>query len=63
MWVQHGNKAPVPTGTLFGVTASGSAAVGVPGNLSGVSAVLVTQEPAGGTLAPTSAPLIVAHIT
>jgi anti-sigma-K factor RskA len=63
MWVQHGNKAPVPTGTLFGVTASGSAAVGVPGNLSGVSAVLVTQEPAGGTLAPTSAPVIVAHVT
>jgi hypothetical protein len=25
--------------------------------------VLVTQEPAGGTLAPTSAPVIVAHVT
>jgi anti-sigma-K factor RskA len=63
MWVQHGNKAPVPTGTLFGVTSSGTASVGVPGSLSGVSAVLVTQEPAGGTPAPTTAPLIVAHVT
>ena len=63
MWVQRGNHAPSPTGTLFGVRSNGSAAVGVPGNLNGVSAVLVTQEPAGGTLAPTSAPVIVAHVT
>jgi hypothetical protein len=44
------------------VRANGSAAVGVPGSLSGVSAVLVTQEPAGGTPAPTSAPVIVAPV-
>jgi anti-sigma-K factor RskA len=63
MWVQRGSAAPTPTGTLFGVRSNGSAAVGVPGSLSGVSAVLVTQERAGGTLAPTSAPVIVAHVT
>jgi anti-sigma-K factor RskA len=63
MWVQRGNAAPVPTGTLFGVRAGGSAAVGVSGSLDGVSAVLVTQEPAGGTPAPTSAPVIVARVT
>jgi anti-sigma factor RsiW len=63
MWVQRGAAAPTPTGTLFAVRANGSAAVGVPGSLSGVSAVLVTQEPAGGTLAPTSAPVIVANVT
>jgi anti-sigma-K factor RskA len=63
MWVQRGSAAPTPTGTLFAVTSSGTAAVGVPGSLSGISAVLVTQEPAGGTLAPTSAPVIVAHVT
>jgi len=62
MWVQRGAAAPTPTGTLFGVRANGSAAVGVPGSLSGVSAVLVTQEPAGGTPAPTSAPVIVAPV-
>ncbi len=63
MWVQRGSATPTPTGTLFGVRADGSAAVGVPGSLGGVSAVMVTQEPAGGTLAPTSAPVIVAPVT
>lgn len=63
MWVQRGNGSPAPTGTLFDVSAGGSAAVGVPGSLDGVSAVLVTQEPAGGTPAPTSAPLIVARLS
>jgi anti-sigma-K factor RskA len=62
MWVQRGSAAPTPTGTLFAVRANGSAAVGVPGSLNGVSAVLVTQEPAGGTSAPTSAPVIVARV-
>jgi anti-sigma-K factor RskA len=62
MWVQRGHAAPAPTGTLFSVTSTGSAAVGVPGSLSGVSAVMVTQEPAGGTLVPTSAPVIVARV-
>lgn len=61
MWVQRGNGRPLPTGTLFSVTSGGSAAVGVPGKLSGDSTVMVTQEPAGGTPAPTSAPLIVAR--
>ena len=63
MWVQRGSAPPMPTGTLFGVTSSGAASVGVPGNLSGVSAVLVTQEPAGGTPAPTTAPVVVAPVT
>jgi anti-sigma factor RsiW len=63
MWVQHGKAAPVPTGTLFSTTSSGTASVGVPVSLHGVSAVMVTQEPAGGTLAPTSAPVIVAPVT
>lgn len=63
MWVQRGNAAPTPTGTLFSTRTDGSANVGVPGRLNGVSRVMVTQEPAGGTLAPTSAPLIVAPVT
>jgi anti-sigma-K factor RskA len=63
MWVQRGSAPPVPTGTLFGVTSSGTAAVGVPGSLDGVSAVMVTQEPSGGSPAPTTAPLIVARLT
>jgi hypothetical protein len=63
MWVQRGSAAPTPTGTLFSTRADGSANVGVPGSLNGVSRVMVTQEPAGGTLAPTSAPVIVAPVT
>jgi anti-sigma-K factor RskA len=63
MWVQRGKAAPMPTGTLFSTTSSGTASVGVPVSLHGVSAVMVTQEPAGGTLAPTSAPVIVAPVT
>ena len=63
MWVQRGNAAPTPTGTLFSTRANGSANVGVPGSLNGVSRVMVTQEPAGGTLAPTSAPVIIAPVT
>jgi hypothetical protein len=63
MWVQRGNGPPAPTGTLFSVSAGGTAAVGVPGSLDGVSAVMVTQERAGGAPAPTSAPVIVARLT
>ncbi|MBV9942292.1 MAG: anti-sigma factor [Solirubrobacterales bacterium] len=64
MWVQRGQNAqPTATGTLFGVTARGSVAVGVPGSLHGVRAVLVTEEPAGGSLAPTRAPVVVARVS
>ncbi len=63
MWVQRGSAQPVPTGTLFSTTTRGSASVGVPGGVHGVSAVLVTQEPAGGTPAPTTAPVIVARVS
>ncbi|MGH2863380.1 MAG: anti-sigma factor [Solirubrobacteraceae bacterium] len=63
LWVQHGSRAPSPTRALFSVTSSGAADVGVPGSVRGVSAILVTQEPAGGTLVPTHAPVIVARLT
>jgi anti-sigma-K factor RskA len=63
MWVQRGSAPPVPTGTLFGISSSGTASVGVPGSLDGVGAVMVTDEPAGGSPAPTTTPLIVARVT
>jgi anti-sigma-K factor RskA len=62
LWLQRGKRAPSPT-TLFSVTSRGTALVGVPGSLRGVRAVLVTQEPAGGTLAPTQAPVIVTRLS
>lgn len=63
VWLQRGHGAPSPTETLFSVTSQGAGEIGLPGNLKGVSAVLVTPEPAGGSLAPTHAPVIVAQLT
>ena len=63
LWeLRSGAKAPQPTGTLFSVNSSGAGNVGVPGGLHGVSKVLVTQEPAGGSAAPTTTPVIVASL-
>jgi hypothetical protein len=46
---------------LFSVTRTGSGSVGVP-YLRGVSKVLVTDEPLGGSLKPTREPVIVAKV-
>jgi anti-sigma-K factor RskA len=63
VWLQRGRGAPQPTSALFSVTAAGTGDVDVPGDLRGVSLVMVTQEPAGGSRVPTSPPVIVAHLT
>jgi anti-sigma-K factor RskA len=63
LWLQRGHGAPSPTTALFSVTSAGSAQVGVPGSLNGVSAVLVTPEPDGGSQAPTHAPVIDASLS
>jgi len=62
VWLQRAHHSPVPTSALFSVTAAGTGDVDVPGSLSGVSRVLVTQEPAGGSRVPTTAPVIVAPV-
>lgn len=63
VWVKRpGLTPPQPTNSLFAPTASGTATVDVPGG-GGASEVLVTQEPAGGTLRPTSPAVIVAHVS
>lgn len=62
VWLQHGSSAPVPASVLFGVNSAGDADVGLPTNLHGVSHVLVTSEPLGGTKAPTRKPVIMARI-
>jgi anti-sigma-K factor RskA len=63
IWTVRGAHAPSPTGTLFSVTTDGAADVGLPGDLRGVREVLVTREPAGGTLSPTGTPVIVERLT
>ncbi len=62
VWVKRVASPPSPTRVLFSVTTSGAADVGVPANLNGVSAIMVTPEPAGGSLVPTHPPVIVARI-
>ncbi|MGH2854981.1 MAG: anti-sigma factor domain-containing protein, partial [Solirubrobacteraceae bacterium] len=62
VWLEHGTAAPLPTDALFSVTRAGSGSVGVPGNLHGVSKVLVTDEPLGGSLKPTRTPVILGSI-
>ena len=62
IWLERGSAAPEPTDALFSVTKTGAGSVGVPGNLHGVSDVLVTAEPFGGSLKPTRTPVIVAKV-
>jgi anti-sigma-K factor RskA len=63
VWLKRAGAPPSPTSTLFSVTSGGNGAVGVSGSLSGISEVLVTPEPMGGSSAPTHAPVIVAQLT
>jgi anti-sigma-K factor RskA len=59
VWLQRGKTgAAIPTKALFSVNDAGDADVDVPGNLHGVTQVMVTREPAGGSPKPTHAPVI-----
>ena len=60
VWLKRPGAAPAPTTALFSVPAGGAADIGIPGALGGVSEVLVTEEPAGGSGAPTGPPVLVA---
>jgi anti-sigma-K factor RskA len=62
VWLTHGQRPPSPTNVLFSVTSTGSGDVGLPGDLRGVSEILVTPEPSGGSRAPTHAPVIAARL-
>jgi anti-sigma-K factor RskA len=63
VWLQRGQGSPSPTMALFSVTAAGDGQVDVPGSLHGVSQVMVTPEPAGGSKVPTHSPVISASLT
>jgi anti-sigma-K factor RskA len=62
LWLERGGGPPQPS-TLFSVSHADRADIGVPGNVKGLTRVLVTEEPAGGTSAPTSTPVIVASLS
>ena len=64
VWLDHGRgSTPQPTDALFNVSREGHATVDVPGDLDGVKAVLVTDEPLGGSKIPTRAPVISATLS
>ena len=59
VWLMRGEGgAPVPTDALFTPNASGTASVAVPGDLGGVTQVLVSEEPRGGSRSPTTEPAL-----
>jgi hypothetical protein len=60
VWLKRPGRDPDPTNALFGVR-NGSAEVEVPGSVRGVDQVLVTDEPGGGSRAPTRSPVIIAQ--
>ena len=62
VWLQRGARPPSATSALCDVTSAGAATVGIPGNLSGVSQVLVTPERLGGSARPTHAPVVIARL-
>lgn len=61
VWTQRPGGKPVPSSALFVPRADGSASVSVPGSLAGVEEVLVTDEPVGGSDAPTRTPFLSAN--
>jgi len=61
VWIKRPGRDPEPTSVLWSTRDDGSAEVAVPGSLEGVEAVLVTDEPAGGSQAPTRDPVITAQ--
>lgn len=63
VWIKRGRQPAAPTHSLFSVTAAGAADVGVPGDVRGGNTILVTEEPAGGSLVPTHPPVIVAQLS
>jgi hypothetical protein len=63
VWLKASRPAPVPASVLFSVSPTGRADVTLPQGLRGVREVMVTPEPAGGSPAPTHAPVIFATIT
>jgi anti-sigma-K factor RskA len=62
VWLERDGGEPQPTKALFSVTQSGAADIGVPGDVHGVSTVMVTEEPSGGSPTPTTRAVIVAHL-
>ncbi len=59
VWLVHGEDGkPEPTDALFRPNRDGDASVAVPGDMEGVTRVMVSEEPEGGSPSPTTAPAV-----
>jgi hypothetical protein len=58
VWLTRSSPAPQPTDALFTVSRAGKASVFVPGDLRGVRKITVTSEPLGGSIHPTTPPVL-----
>jgi hypothetical protein len=63
VWIERAGAQPTPASVLFRVSANGDADVTLPKSLRGISTVLVTPEPRGGSPVPTHTPVITAELT
>lgn len=63
VWMKRSGQAPVPANVLFGATQTGSSYVALPASMRGVSIVMVTPEPAGGSRVPTHSAVITARLS
>lgn len=62
VWLLRKGGKPQPTDALFSPNGGGHSTVNVPGDLRKVDQVLVTEEPAGGSKAPTRSPIVIANV-
>jgi hypothetical protein len=59
---QRFGEDPKPTDALFSVDTFGNASVGVPGNVDRADQILVTAEPPGASLVPSTAPYLTVRL-
>jgi anti-sigma-K factor RskA len=62
VWLKRPGRDPEPTSVLWEPRSNGAAEVAVPGSLDDVEAVLVTDEPRGGSEKPSRKPFITAPL-
>ena len=58
VWVRKDRQVPEPGGAMLRVDARGAAQARLPGDVRRFDQVLVTSEPAGGSVLPTSVPVL-----
>jgi hypothetical protein len=63
VWLKRDGEAPQPTHTLFNVRNDGQATVRISEPVKDADQLLVTAEPSGGSIVPTSKPVLQAQLS